>query len=444
MEVASFAVQALEKRSLEKARQELELELRSIADKVSGDSFDICQHSIPFPLPTTYVRPATTADQLHDMLAAFAGPQQQQHQPPPTVFQLLGMPGIGKSTLALIAAKELEDQGTFDGSVYYLRAPPCLLVMQMEISEATSRAAASMQLALLKQLGHLNRVTDSEAASPDTLFFTLHHLFSSTLHGRKHLLVLDDVWDHSIVSRLRCTSMGGAVLVTACQPVVDTEAEHTLMVQPNAFQSAAGELMSKLLGRSVAGLSPAQQDLVRRVLGSCDGNLLAVTVLGRALKQREQLCGWQQVCDDFMAKLSDPNDNGIPLDYRRKETVDVSPCLNELVDASLLYKVHKAATAAGCAAEGPPPAYFAHALVAEYLRNRLPVQLSQGSYQRPKMPKIIGDSEAAAAAAAAAIGTAAADNRRHLALLLLGYGQTPAVQWAEQKLGVTPSNGRHV
>lgn len=99
-------------RSLEKARQELELELRSIADKVSGDSFDICQHSIPFPLPTTYVRPATTADQLHDMLAAFAGPQQQQqHQPPPTVFQLLGMPGIGKSTLALIVAKELEDQG---------------------------------------------------------------------------------------------------------------------------------------------------------------------------------------------------------------------------------------------------------------------------------------------------------------------------------------------
>lgn len=47
---------------------------------------------------------------------------------------------------------------------------------------------------------------------------------------------------------------------------------------------------------------------MRRVLGSCDGNLLAVTVLGRALKQREQLCGWQQVCDDFMAKLSDPND----------------------------------------------------------------------------------------------------------------------------------------
>lgn len=157
------------------------------------------------------------------------------------------------------AAASAAAAGTFDGGVYYLRAPPCLLVKQMERSEATSRAAASMQLALLKQLGHLNRVTDSEAASPDTLFFTLHHLFSSTLHGRKHLLVLDDVWDHSIVSRLRCTSMGGAVLVTARQPVVDTEAEHTLMVQPNAFQSAAGELMSKLLGRSVAGLSTAQQ-----------------------------------------------------------------------------------------------------------------------------------------------------------------------------------------
>jgi hypothetical protein len=65
------------------------------------------------------------------------------------------------------------------------------------------------------------------------------------------------------------------------------------------------------------------------------------------------------------------------------------------------------------------------------------------------MPKLLSDRQAAAAvkaAAATAAAAAAAGNtvssRRHLAFLLLGYGQTAAVQWAESKLGIIPNNGR--
>jgi hypothetical protein len=134
------------------------------------------------------------------------------------------------------------------------------------------------------------------------------------------------------------------------------------------------------------------QVLAQEVLDRCDGNLLAVTILGKALKHREQLCGWQQIRKDFVAELSNPNAPTIPPAYKQnKETVvgaitaaahtlsksaaaafsmlqllqvhhqlplpllqllwanckfevppgqvDVSPCLNELVEASLLYKV---------------------------------------------------------------------------------------------------------
>jgi hypothetical protein len=98
-------------RKLEQAQQQL----RRIADQLPGDRFYLCQHSIPYLLPGECVRPTATADQLRSMLAACAKQpqqqQQQQHQHQQSaMFQLLGMAGMGKSMLALLVAKELEQQ----------------------------------------------------------------------------------------------------------------------------------------------------------------------------------------------------------------------------------------------------------------------------------------------------------------------------------------------
>jgi hypothetical protein len=113
-----------------------------------------------------------------------------------------------------------------------------------------------MQLALLKELGHQDRGTEKD--SPDTLHLTLNHLFDTDLRGRRHLLVLDDVWDYSIASSLRCASMQGAILVTARQSVTDAAA--TVTLQPNdSSHSAAAELMGKLLNRSVEDLPPTKK-----------------------------------------------------------------------------------------------------------------------------------------------------------------------------------------
>jgi hypothetical protein len=103
-------------RNIEKATEELS------KYALPGDSFDICQRCINIPLPPLPVRPEAAANILLDKLAAFAvqqpqQQQQQQQQQQPPVFQLLGMAGMGKSTLALMVAKELEQQGEHTGVV---------------------------------------------------------------------------------------------------------------------------------------------------------------------------------------------------------------------------------------------------------------------------------------------------------------------------------------
>lgn len=83
------------------SRMLAELQEQLALFELPGDSYSLCQHSIPFMLPERCVRPAVKADELRQKLLGRA-------QQPPAVVQLLGMAGMGKSVLALMVAKELE------------------------------------------------------------------------------------------------------------------------------------------------------------------------------------------------------------------------------------------------------------------------------------------------------------------------------------------------
>jgi hypothetical protein len=149
----------------------------------------------------------------------------------------------------------------FNGGVYFLRVPPCPSSTDQDArKEAAREAAAELQVALLQQLGHADKGTKD--AGCDRLHTALQHLFATELCSRSHLLVLDDAWDYKIIQYLRCTSMAGAILITARERVVRDDAEGPIMwLQPdNASRASAAELMDQLLADNATGkLSPNQQ-----------------------------------------------------------------------------------------------------------------------------------------------------------------------------------------
>jgi hypothetical protein len=120
---------------------------------------------------------------------------------------------------------------------------------------------------LLQQLGHAGR--GAEGDSSQQLFETLSHLFTTHLHSRSHLIVLDGVWDYSIVEKLRCSTMSGAVLLTARERIVEATAcspDHILWLQPDATaRSAARELMASMLGEPLDRLPADKQVRVQFV-----------------------------------------------------------------------------------------------------------------------------------------------------------------------------------
>lgn len=169
--------------------------------------------------------------------------------------------------------------GAFSGGVYWLRASP---KPEYEPGRSSSTdaaavvAAVELQRSLLQQLGWPELCKDCSTAQQ--LHDALRLLFSTTLSKRKHLLVLDDVWDFQIFQQLCCPSVSGTILFTARERVLQSDASgvgtlhlgskcqlsvSTISLQPasadTGTHAAAAALMERLLGCACNDLSKDQQ-----------------------------------------------------------------------------------------------------------------------------------------------------------------------------------------
>lgn len=225
---------------------------------------------------------------------------------------------------------------TFTGGVYFLRVPP---KPAGEAAGAATAAAMDVQRQLLRLLQYAER--GEKATAPSELRAELAGVFA--LDTAKRLLVLDGVWDKCILEEVRCQAMKGVILLTSRSSVCGS-ARHTVQLQPDdSSRQTASELMSELLaaatyreqvrqrlcvclqtahvccyqprhclvtkvasGQDVTSCSAplsCMQSIIDSITKKCDGHLLAVDILGKALRRYKTAEGWQDVAQKFHANL---------------------------------------------------------------------------------------------------------------------------------------------
>ncbi|WP_242904812.1 AfsR/SARP family transcriptional regulator [Actinomadura terrae] len=211
-----------------------------------------------------------------------------------TVLAIDGMPGVGKTTLAIRLAHRLAPRYP-DGQIF--------LDLYAHDPEHEPLAPASALDRLLRTLGvAAGRVPadlDGRAA-----------LWRTELARRRVLLVLDNALGHDQLRLLLPGGPGCLVVITSRRRLEGLDAARTLPLDVLAPDEAA------LLLTRTAGLRPdADPDAVRAVVRHCGRLPLAVQLIGNRLRHRTS---WTVA--DIAARLADPR----PLAEFRAETRDLT------------------------------------------------------------------------------------------------------------------------
>lgn len=200
----------------------------------------------------------------------------------PTVVVLHGVPGSGRSTLAVRAAHDLRDH--FRGT--------CVVDLRGDTAEEPPLSPRDALLHLLNRLGApREQLLFRERSSPDQQLARLSELYQQHLSGIPVTIVLDDARDAAQVRALIPERSDSLVLITAREPLRlpgDLAAwVHQLPVR-GLGKAGAGELLGVVAGAAgAAGPSgpsgPLDEEAAERIRELCGGLPLALRVAGSSL-----------------------------------------------------------------------------------------------------------------------------------------------------------------
>jgi len=213
----------------------------------------------------------------------------------PDVVPIVGMGGVGKTTLAQLVYNHRRVQKRFD-----LKAWVC-------VSEDFS--VLKLTKVILEGFG-------SKPASDNLDQLQLQ--LKERLHGKKFLLVLDDVWNEDyaewekLLTPLKCGAQGSKILVTtrneSVASVMRTVPTHHLK---ELTEDSCWSLFAK---HAFRGENPtAHEELLeigRAIARKCKGLPLAAVTLGGLLRTKRDVEEWEKILESNLWDL--PKDNILP------------------------------------------------------------------------------------------------------------------------------------
>ncbi|KAK9276818.1 hypothetical protein L1049_006354 [Liquidambar formosana] len=216
-----------------------------------------------------------------------------------SVVSIVGMAGLGKTTLAQLVYKHNEIESYFDAKIWV-----CVSDQDFDTRRILSQSLESLNPSKSK-MENMNAILEN---------------LQKELEGKRYLLVLDDVWNEeqekwdSLKSRLSLinTSKGNKIIVTTRSDRVATVVE--TLPRYHLGKLSEEECWSVFKDRAFANggvpITPDLEAIGREIVKKCAGVPLAAKVLGGMMRSKKEKDEWLSIQNNKIWEL--PKDqNGI-------------------------------------------------------------------------------------------------------------------------------------
>jgi Cdc6-like AAA superfamily ATPase len=230
----------------------------------------------PQALPSSSLISLTARYQLPPDIADFTGRQEEVAQaiaflrsaaegasPAVVILVVAGMPGVGKSALAIHVAHRLRD-----------RFPDAQLYVNLRDAEGNPRNPAEVLAEFLRALGVADEFIKGKGLEE------LSDLYRTRLDKKRALVLLDNAHDEAQVRPLLPGSPTCAVLITSRRRLDALEGAEILELQVMK-EAEALELLEKLIGIERVR---AEAEAAKRIVKLCGYLPLAVRIVGGTLR----------------------------------------------------------------------------------------------------------------------------------------------------------------
>ncbi|KAF3666911.1 putative chaperone protein dnaJ 20, chloroplastic-like [Capsicum annuum] len=227
------------------------------------------------------------------------------------VVSIVGMPGLGKTTLAKNLYRHVRDQFECSGLVYVSQQP----------------RAGEILLDIAKQVGLKEERVDR-----------LENNLRSLLKRKRYIFLLDDIWDIEIWDDLKlvlpeCDSKNGSrIIITSRNSNVGryVGGDSSLHVLQPLDSKNSFELFTKKIcsfdNNDWANASPDLVNIGRNIVGRCGGIPLAIVVTVGMLRARERTeHAWSRVLERMGHIIQDKCSKVLALSYNDLP-IELRPC----------------------------------------------------------------------------------------------------------------------